>query len=123
MESVLTVVACVLLIALGYLGIVDWGRSSTDQKIERIEQLVQAAEQIYKKQPGQKPGPERLRWVMERLGAYYKTKDTAELRELVEAAVFRVNAMGKAANAKIDDAGSKIDDAGGAYWLGSGKQT
>lgn len=116
MENVLTIVVCVVLLSLGYLGVIDWRRSTTDQKIARIEQLVQAAEQIYKKQPGTNPGPDRLRWVMERVGAYYKTKDTAELRVLIEAAVFRVNAMRK-------DADSKIDDAGGAYWLGSGKQT
>ena len=113
MENVLTIVVCILLLALGYLGVVDWRRSTTDQKIARIEQLVQTAEQIYKDQPGSA----RLRWVMERLGNYYKTKEPAELRELVEAAVFRVNAM------RRKPAGSKIDDAGGAYWLGSGQQT
>lgn len=112
MENVLTLVVCIALLSLGYLGVIDWRRSTTDQKIARIEQLVQAAEQIYKDQPGST----RLGWVMERLGNYYKTKDVAELRELVEAAVFRVNALRKDANAKIDDAG-------GTYWLGSGKQT
>lgn len=116
MENVLTIVAAVLLVALGYLGIKDWSKASVDEKIARIDQLVQAAEQIYKKQPGSA----RLRWVMDRLSDYYKTKDTAELRELVEAAVFRVNNMRQPA---AKPAGTQIDDAGGAYWLGSGKQT
>ncbi len=51
MENVLTLVVCIALLSLGYLGVIDWRRSTTDQKIARIEQLVQAAEQIYVKSP------------------------------------------------------------------------
>lgn len=114
MDNLLTVIAVILLGALGYWGLQDWRKATTDEKLKRIEQLVQAAEQHLKN----RPGTERFKWVMDRLMTYYKTNDTGELMDLVEAAVFRVNAM-KAKPA----AQQPIDDAGGAYWLGSGHHT
>lgn len=71
----------------GYLGWVEWRKASLVEKAAIVERVVLAIEQMYPHQLGS----DRLSLVLDRLATLFPRTDTMELRELVEAAVARMN--------------------------------
>ncbi|MCB0063474.1 MAG: hypothetical protein KDE19_15235 [Caldilineaceae bacterium] len=75
----------VALAAVAYVAI-RWMDSSAEERRAYIYDLVEAAEQLY----ADKPGEEKLQYVLDRLQKRFPFVDAATLRPIVEAAVRRV---------------------------------
>lgn len=83
-----TLVGILIALAAGYLGYLEWRKASLSEKVAIIERIVLAIEQT---NPGEKLGEKRLALVLDRLAYLFPNTDAAELRELVEATVARIN--------------------------------
>lgn len=114
-----TIIGVVIAVALGFIGWLEWRNLTREEKIRKIEELTQEAEQLYKtKQIG-----DRLGYVLERIEERYPWLQSDDLRGAIEAAVFRLNA----AIPKIIDATMVADTTNdqtppNSYWGGAGRQ-
>lgn len=86
MDLFLTVIGLAILAGLGYVAFVEWSKATTDQRINMIETLVEAAEQTLQGQDGST----RLDWVMGRLQKRFPGLDIEEAQDLIESAVYRL---------------------------------
>jgi hypothetical protein len=116
-----TIMIGALVAGIAYIGIVEWLKATTEQRLNIVETLVEAAQQRL----GDKTGPERLAWVIERLETRFPGLDLDETRDLIESAVFRLRQRSGVVFIEPPTAApqnDEIDDQGGSYWYGSGRQ-
>lgn len=103
MDFFLTVVGVVMLAGLLYVCWIEWHKSTQEQKINMIETLTAAAQQIH----GLQPGPVRYDWVARRVKERWPKIDGDELMILIEAAVCRLKLLaGSASDGKQGASGS-----------------
>lgn len=81
-----TVIAVAIVAGIAYVGIVEWLKATTEQRLNMVETLVEAAQQRL----SDKSGSERLAWVIDRLETRFPGLDLEETRDLIESAVFRL---------------------------------
>lgn len=105
-NSLSFIVGILIALAAGWLGWQEWRRASLTEKVAIVERVVLAFEQMYPSKPGEKLGADRLGMVLARLEKLFPTADAAEIRELVEATVAKLN-IAKAAG---------MQGTGRGYW-------
>ena len=88
MDIFLTIIGIAIAAGLGYVAFVEWSKATTDQRINMIETLVEAAEQLPALRG--KTGKQRLDWVMGRLQKRFPGLDLEETGDLIESAVYRL---------------------------------
>jgi hypothetical protein len=81
-----TIMIGALVAGIAYVGIVEWIKATTEQRLNMVETLVEAAQQHLWK----KSGEERRAWVIERLEKRFPGLDLEETSDLIESAVFRL---------------------------------
>ncbi len=114
------VIGIVIAIAMAFLGWLEWRKMSREEKIHRLEELTQEAEQLYKTQKI----TDRLKYVTDKIEKHYPWLKSEDLRGAIEAAVFRLNrsmpviieaSMGAA---ELEPSGTQR----APYWDGAGRQ-
>lgn len=103
-------IGIVIAIAMAFIGFLEWRKMSRAEKIQRIEELTQEAEQLYKtKQIG-----DRLKYVTDKIAGRYPWLKSEDLLGAIEAAVFRLNrSMPVIIEANMGD---EIEPSSAPYW-------
>lgn len=113
MELLLSFAAVAIVTMLGYIGYLEWQKSTKERKMEILSRLIKAAELSVKSGKG----AEKKEWVMKRIKAYFPKLDPEELDQMVEAGVFELKRMTGIFSPAVT---GEIDDKG-AFWHGSGR--
>jgi len=113
------VIGIVIAIAMAFLGFLEWRKMSREEKIHRLEELTQEAEQLYKTQKI----TDRLKYVTDKIEKRYPWLQSDDLRGAIESAVFRLNrSMPVIIEASMS--GEEIEPSGtqrASYWDGAGR--
>lgn len=113
------VIGIVIAIAMAFLGFLEWRKMSREEKIHRLEELTQEAEQLYKT----KKISDRLKYVTDKIEKQYPWLNSNDLLGGIEAAVFRLNrSMPVIIEASMS--GEEIEPSGtqrASYWDGAGR--
>lgn len=113
-------IGIVIAIAMAFLGFLEWRKMSREEKIQRLEELTQEAEQLYKTHKIS----DRLNYVTDKIEKKYPWLKSEDLRGAIEAAVFRLNrSMPVIIEANMSP--EQLEPSGtqrAPYWDGAGRQ-
>jgi type II secretory pathway pseudopilin PulG len=110
-----TIIAIALVAGIAYVAIVEWLKATTEQRLNMVDTLVEAAQQHLWK----KSGAERRAWVIERLEKRFPGLDLEEASDLIESAVFRLRQRSGAVF--IEQPAPEQDERGLHWFDGSGR--